>query len=581
MHQQAASAWDRILPAPRFEGELKSLPLPDPLVVAAALRDTPYAASLRNIAEAILRREMPVFDQTLTLPPEIDWSRDYQNGVSNPIRWFRRIPFLDFTVSGDHKYIWEINRHQHLVALAQYWVLFGERRAIERIEADLISWQEQNPFVRSVNWASALEVAFRALSCMWVLHLCGSALSGATRELLGTGLLQHGVAIRHNLSTYFAPNTHILGEGVALHALGIVLGRDSWRRQGAAIVSRQFIAQIEADGFHFERTTYYHVYALDMFLFHYLLAGRPAAYEPILIRMAKLLESLLDAERAIPVIGDDDGGRFFHPYGERNRFANATLATCATLFPAAGLSARQADLSEQGIWWIGPATLHEQSLPDLSEHWASSGLTVFRRGAARVIFDCGEMSRGGAGHSHADALTVTLSLDGQEILTDPGAFTYVSDAPARDWFRGTGSHSTVRLGGLDQADPVHPFRWANKPEVSRVTAEQWSATGRCTYRGWFHERSVDWTDQRVLLIRDRVSGPALEQVWHSALPIIRVDSHHFAIGPVEIFIDPQLRAEIRPAWRSPVFGTRVPSSILHCVCDSPVTHALVTRIVLP
>jgi hypothetical protein len=581
VHQQAASVWDRVLPAPQFKGELNSLPLTEPLVIAVALRDTPYAANLRSIAEAILRRDMHVFGETLVLPPEIDWNRDYKHGVSNPIRWFRRIPFLDFAVSGDHKYIWEINRHQHLIALGQDWVLFGERRAIDRIEADLVSWQEQNPFVRSMNWASALEVAFRALSWMWVLHLCGHALSGTTRELLATGLLQHGAAIRHNLSTYFAPNTHILGEGVALHALGIVLGRDSWRGQGDDIVNRQLVEQVEADDFHFERSTYYHVYALDMFLFHYLLAGRPAAYEPILIRMAKVLESLLDSERTIPVIGDDDGGRFFHPYGERNRFANATLATCAALFPAAGLSAQQADLSEQGVWWIGPVTVNEQPLPDTSEHWASSGLTVFRRGAARVTFDCGEMSRGGAGHSHADALALTLSLDGREILTDPGTFTYVSDPAARDWFRGTGAHSTVRLGGLDQADPVHPFLWANKPEVSRVAAEQWSATGRCSYRGWTHERSVDWTDERMLLIRDRVTGPALEQVWHSALPITPLDSHHFTIGPVEIFIDPQLRAEIRPAWRSPVFGTRVPSLMLHCGIDFPATNELVTRIILP
>ncbi len=533
LQQQAAGLSDLVLPAPRFRGELKPLPLPDPRTFAADLRDTPYAAQLRTFVEAILHNEFPVFGETLTVGPEIDWRRDYRHGIATPIRWFRRIPFLDFAISGDHKYIWEINRHQHLIALAQSWVLSGDRRAVDRIEGDLNSWHLQNPFIRSVNWASALEIAFRSLSWMWVLQLCGDALSGQTRALLGTGLLQHGVAISHNLSTYFAPNTHILGEAVALHALGVVLGREGWVRQGAAIVNHELSAQVEADGFHFERSTYYHVYALDMFLFHYLLAGRPATYQLTLVRMARLLESLLNSERAIPIIGDDDGGRFFHPLGERNRFANATLATCAALFPDAGLSACESDLATQAVWWLGPTSLNEHPLTDTSQHWEPGGLTVFRRGSARVTFDCGEFSRGGAGHSHSDSLSITLSVDGQEILTDPGTYTYVSDPQARDWFRGTGSHSTIRLDGRDQADPVHPFRWINKPEVSRIASGQWEATGRCTYRGWTHERSVNWSHAHLLLIHDRVSGsPIIEQIWHSALPITALGGGRFSLGYV-------------------------------------------------
>ena len=585
LHQQVAGLWDVVRPAPRFVGELKPLSLPDLRAVVVALRGSSYAAQIQTIADAILCDQWPVFGETLALPTEIDWRRDHRHGISTPIGWFRQVPFLDFSISGDHKYIWEINRHQHLVALAQSWVLFEDRRAIDRIEADLRSWQRQNPFIRSVNWASALEVAFRALSWMWVLHLCGRALNEQTRKLLATGLLEHGIAIRHNLSTYFAPNTHILGEAVALHALGVVLGRDNWRKQGAAIVDRELAAQVESDGFHFERSTYYHVYALDMFLFHYLLAGRPASDEPVLVRMAKVLESVLDSERAIPTIGDDDGGRFFHPYGERKYFGNATLATCAVAFPDARISARQADLAEQAVWWLGPVQIAEHSLQDASNHWNPSGLTVFRRGAARLTFDCGEMSRGGAGHSHADALSITLSVDGQEILTDPGTYTYVSDPQARDWFRGTGAHSTMRLGRLEQGDPVHPFRWTNKPEVSRISAEEWSATGRCCYRGWAHERSVDWDDERSLLITDTISGSAgidaIEQIWHSALPIAAISPHQFRVGAVEMSIDSMLHAEILEAWRSPVFGSRVMSFILRCVCNSPLARPLITRIVLP
>jgi hypothetical protein len=43
-----------------------------------------------------------------------------------PLDPWCKIPFLDFAAVGDHKVIWELNRHQHLVTLAK---------------AQLLSWQ--------------------------------------------------------------------------------------------------------------------------------------------------------------------------------------------------------------------------------------------------------------------------------------------------------------------------------------------------------------------------------------------------------------------------------------------------------
>jgi hypothetical protein len=590
LHQLAASLMDYALPAPSFDGALKLLPLPEPGIAVSSLRGSRYALEIRRLAESILRHDFPIFDQVLNTGPEIDWRRDYHNGVSTPAIWHRRIPFLDFAAAGDHKYVWELNRHQHLVTLAQAWVLTSDARMVREIESQISAWSRQNPFLRSINWASSLELAFRALSWMWVLHLAGPALQPSTRTLLGTLLLQHGIAISHNLSTYFAPNTHILGEAVALHALGIVLGRPQWRQQGASIVDGELLAQVQPDGFHFEQSSYYHLYALDMFLFHYILSGRPAEFAPVLQRMARAAAALMGSARTFPMIGDDDGGRFFHPYGERVGFANATLATCAALFPEANIPARRDDFAIQGAWWLGAAHIAETPFPDSSEHLESCGLSLFRRGSVHITFDCGPFSRGGAGHSHADTLALTLRIGDQQVLTDPGTYTYVGDREARDWFRGTGAHSTLRLGARDQADPIKPFQWANPPAVRRLTSGPWQAAGECRYRDWTHVRNVDWMDHSTattqpLHVSDMVSGPGgadtIEQIWHSGEPITRLSEHAFALGSVRIEIDRRLRAEIRNAWRSPVFGSRLPSFILHCTGSTPLASPLETAIFLP
>jgi hypothetical protein len=513
----------------QFTGAVHTLPLVVPFEVDPA--------EIHELAESILRHEFPLFGEIIQTGQEIDWRYDYHNLIGTEPLWFRKIPFLDFQRSGDHKYVWELNRHQHLVLLAQAWALTNDARFPIEIQSQIESWATQNPFLHSINWASALEVAMRALSWIWVLHFCGDTLP---KDMLGTLLLEHGVAISQNLSTYFAPNTHILGEAVALHAVGLALGRASWIKRGASIVDRELKAQVLDDGFHFELSLYYHLYALDMFTFHAALRENPAHFQPVLSKMARVMGLLQSQDGVFPLIGDDDGGRFFHPYGVRRQFAR-TIATPG----------------------------------DFCEHLASSGLSVFRRGHAHVTFDCGGFSRGGAGHSHADSLSLTLRVRGQDVLVDPGTYTYVADRRARDWFRGTSAHSTIRLGGQDQADPVNPFRWENKPRVRRTETSAWRAAAECSYRDWVHTRSVDWSSQQRLQIRDNVAGPqgcgTLQQNWHSALPIHQLSSHRFAWGDVIVEIDSRLKPAIQEAWKSEVFGSRDTSYVLCCVGDTPIT----------
>src|SRR5262249_50989320 len=144
---------------------------------------------------------------------------------------------------GDHKVIWELNRHQHLVVLAQAFRLTGRREFVEEIEIQLHSWLDSNPYLRGINWASALEVAYRALSWIWVYHLVGVELQPGIRRSTLRGLYWHAKYLENNLSIYFSPNTHLLGEAVALHAIGALFpewpGAAEWESAGGALVDEQ------------------------------------------------------------------------------------------------------------------------------------------------------------------------------------------------------------------------------------------------------------------------------------------------------------------------------------------------------
>jgi hypothetical protein len=285
-----------------------------------------------------------------------------------------------------------------------------------------------------------------------------------------------------------------------------------------------------------------------MFLLYYVMAGRPQRMNATLWRMAEYLDALAGPSRRLFSSGDDDGGRLFHPYGERNVFCRATLATCANLFPDLGFEYCAGHVHEQAAWWLGPGV--RESSPrrtTRADHYAfaDSGMVVLETGNIHVLFDAGPFGWGGAGHSHADTLNLLIRRGDDPVLNDAGTFTYVTDAEARDWFRGTVAHNTIRIDQRDQADPVKPFRWENKPQVRLNRSAWFFSDAECAYRGFTHRRRVLLCGDRGCVVVDDIHGPEgehnIEQFWNISADASLITSEPFAI---------------ESGWRSDTYGSR-------------------------
>lgn len=558
--------------------------LPDGGAVARRLRGTAFAAGVERVADSILRHEFPIFGTIVKTGPEIDWRRDYVHGVSSESRYFRRVPYLDFGRVGDHKLVWELNRHQHMVLMAQAYLLTGRSEFTAEIGRQLESWYLQNPWLRGINWASALEVAFRALSWLWVDHLAGAELPPDRRARLREGLYRHGCYLNNNLSHYFSPNTHLLGEAVALHALGAAYPQwpaaERWRRTGAALLEEQVRRQVRGDGSHFEQSVYYHVYTLDFFLLHLALVragGRDVSAEYVdrVGLMAGFLDALMGDAGAVPLIGDDDGGRVFHPFGARERFGRATLATAAIVLNRDDLGYAESDLSEQALWWLGAdvraGSRQAAARARSSRLFDGAGVAVMGCAGRQVVVDVGPFGEGSGGHSHSDTLSMVIREGREEILIDPGTYTYLADPAWRNLFRGSAAHNTIRVDGRDQADPAGPFRWTNKPNVKLLS---WSSTdtedqvtAECRQGALVHRRSVQYCKPGRLVVVDVVEGPVgehlVEQFWHPGETMTRVGESSFRIGPkVVLFTDPAAKVRMQDGWRSTVLGEKTPAPVL-------------------
>src|SRR4051794_15001406 len=105
--------------------------LADRAATIADLRRRWPAAEARTIdrADRIRANRFDVLGyQGLSFGDPIDWHRDAVADRSAPRRHWSTIPYLDENVVGDHKVVWELNRHQHFIPLGQAYWLTGDER---------------------------------------------------------------------------------------------------------------------------------------------------------------------------------------------------------------------------------------------------------------------------------------------------------------------------------------------------------------------------------------------------------------------------------------------------------------------
>lgn len=579
-------------PSPAFTPPPSLAHLPDPRGVADSLSNTEYRERIRVIAEQILTRRLPLLGFEISTGDDLRWRQDYSTGIETPPSYFRRIPYLDVTRTGDHKVVWELNRHQHLTLLAQEFLFSREHRFIDEIVTQLESWWRENPFQRGINWTSALEVAFRAQSWMWIWRFAGDALPARFRERFMTGLYRHGLHLEYNLSVYFSPNTHLLGEALCLYTIGRLFPAfpraRRWMRVGGSIVEREMHRQVRKDGSHFEQSAYYHVYATDMFLFYAILANPGGAFRARLGDMAEYLDRLIGASGLPPMIGDDDGGRFFHPYSPRDRYARETLAACGAYLNRNEWIGDRRDTHAMAAWWLGADCIQGPAGipgPRSSRCFADAGIVALAAENNQVIFDAGPFGPGNAGHSHADALSIVVRRAGEEILIDPGTFTYVADPAWRDRFRGTAMHNTIRIDETDQAATAGPFAWRTRPRVQLLEFtpgdEEDVAAAECSYGDFTHRRRLVFRKPHLLYIIDEIQGPPgphrIEQFWHPGCPAVPVSPRCVGIGKfTTLSFEPHLIAELTDGgdfgWRSPALGAKQSAPLIRAAlqCDLPV-----------
>jgi hypothetical protein len=595
---------------PRLDGSTSARPAPhfffstdDIPRLCSRLRELFPEQTERIIAQAerICKHRFDLLGyRELDYGMEIDWHCDRVHAKRASRKPWFQIRYLDFEEVGDSKVTWELNRHQHLVTLAKAFQITGDASFANELFRQWKHWHRENPYPIGINWASSLEVAFRSISWLWVYFLMsGSAVTPA--EFHGEVVRSLSVSGRHiasYLSTYFSPNTHLLGEGAALFFIGTLCPElpraKRWQGLGWKVLLEAAERQVREDGLHFEQSIYYHVYALDCFLHSSVLASRneitiPANFERTVEHMLEAL-SVLARFGPLPRLGDDDGGRLFDPQRNRAEHLLDPLATGAVLFSRADFKNAASGPHEEMLWLLGEAGLAEfdrlRPVPPVcvSTAFEKAGLYVMTScdPENQLVIDAGPQGADTAGHGHADALSITASAAGHALLIDPGTFEYVGkDETERNHFRGTRAHNTLLVDGQDQAEPKGPFSWKSLPNVR---AEQWINGETFDFFAGSHDGYMRLADPVVhrrfvfslksgpWLVRDEILGREQHQLdlfWHidpKLLPEEQTEATFRGTGAglsISGLENQGWSQEILSGEYSPAYGVKEPHCVLH------------------
>ncbi|SFX68988.1 Heparinase II/III N-terminus [Janthinobacterium lividum] len=484
----------RSVPAP----QLKRMGLP---FLAGDGRDTDSAA-LRAAADAVLAGRWNVFalrGAELGFPPQ--WNRDPKTGTVAPLTLGKQIDYRSEKVVGDIKYLWEPNRHLELVALAQAWKVTGEQRYADGARTLLQSWFEQCPYPMGVHWTSSLELALRLLNwaCAWELlgGLASPLFQGeAGQRFQGqwlAAIYQHAHFISGYFSRHSSANNHLFGEYMGLFVASSVWPcwpeSTKWQALARKGLEEEALKQNTPDGVNREQAVYYQHEVMDMMLLCQRIgqangAGFSAVYLQRLERLADFIAALMDVDGNVPMTGDADDAqmvRLAHDDGwHRYR---SLLASCAVLFGRADFKRKAGHFDDKNRWLFGVAGLRQWQALDASG--AEAPVMAFPDGGyfllgsgfgtpdeVRLVADCAPLGYLSiAAHGHADALAFTLSVSGEELLTDPGTYAYHTQKKWRDYFRSTPAHNTVAVDGLDQSEIGGNFMWLKKANARMIAHE--------------------------------------------------------------------------------------------------------------
>jgi Heparinase II/III-like protein. len=443
--------------------------------------------------------------------------------------------------SDDPEFIFAFNRMRFWITLGQAYVLTNDEKYAKAFVSQMTGW------VRKVQKSDKKnEKAWRTIEAGLRMEYWSKAivyfkdspnLTEDAIQLFADSLTEHSEYILSVWNTYnLLSNWGVLANHGLFVASQLLPQTDRTRLYAKTAIERmekEISIGIYDDGVEWEQSSMYHNEVLHDYLDVLILAklNKDIKLSPFFVERVKKMAYASAAWQkpngTEPMLGDSD------EIDQRD-----LLEKAAYVFEDGYLKAHGDEkLSFDALWDIGTKGL--EGYQKLQEKPAEnklfvlkdSGNAIYKNDGTYLRFKNGTL---GAGHGHADQLAFDLFAKGEDILIDPGRFTYV-DKPERYEFKDSYAHNTLTIDGKNSYVAKDSWEYSKMSRAFGFKANE--KNGFCYlegghlgyYReGIFVARKIIALDKNTFVVADEVFAPDSDE--HS------VESHfHFSsTGSVEI-----------------------------------------------
>jgi hypothetical protein len=429
---------------------------------------------------------------------------EFEDNSKSP-KWF----YLDLPTDKDVKIVWEINRLQFLPIMAVDFLKTGDIKILNRIKDIIKEWDSKNPYDVGINWHSNLEVAIRSISLLLTYILLYDHIKSKEIEEL---IFKHGYHVYRdiNYTEKCIPNNHLIGEATALYILGNIYDSQQSKKwiNKAKVILNDYIEHLRDDGTYKEASLSYHRFVLQMYLLVYLFSIKfqdNFIENPLTNKLVKayiFLKSIEKPDGSFPQFGDWDDGVYYKLNNEPIENYKYFVDTLGYIVGNNDEKNLEVEILEQlfGNIKIGENYKNNFDFNNVYKLFEIGKYGVYKDNNIYLFINNQEQIF----HSHADGLSIELSLNGKNILIDSGTYNYNLDKELRQYFRSTRAHNTVYLG-VDQSTQIGSFRWIDQPKISlRKLKKEIGFEGIINYKNKsMHKRKVI-IENNIINIEDEV-----------------------------------------------------------------------------
>lgn len=385
-----------------------------------------------------------------------------------------------FYPEDDEEFTFQMNRHRYWICLGQAYHATGDDRYADCFVRQLLDWLDKEPLREEAythTWRT-IEAGLRA--DYWVramaLFAHSSKVTDYVIERFLMGLEDHAKRLSENPRIGFSmkSNWGVL-EYVGLYILGHILDQPRYVDQAKKFIKVCLHIQVMDDGMQWEASPMYHNEVL-MCMMEALRISRIYqddlfdSQELDMIRKMALVDMCLkNPEHHQPMTGDSDDTDL------RDLITQAAYLFQDGILKYGGYP----QLDYESIWLYGTQAVEDYAKMESTKnpggltHLFKSGQVILRNGWERDSFWLYYINGPqGGGHGHSDKLHLSLWMDGDEILTDPGRYTYTDTQPRYD-LKNAVCHNVPMVNGTEYAPAVESWSCAALPistpnSVSRI-----------------------------------------------------------------------------------------------------------------